>query len=120
MGIVYLLVVFFVTCLLLSPLMYPYYKVWKNLKDNHPDVWAAKGPFDVRAMLADGRLVQDFLNLLNDGALAEKDPALGAWMRRARDLGGLWPKSFWGQIAAVLVFLYFVSFFTSLILGLFA
>lgn len=123
MAVVYIFVVFLVTCFLLCLPLFPFWKVWKRIKDHHPDLWDSKGPFTPRAMLADTYLMRSFFDIITladrDEVLVARDPELIKWTRVAREVWKVMPRSFGAQIFTFILFLYFVGFFTSLIMDIF-
>lgn len=122
MNIVYIFVVFLVTSLLLAPPLFPFWKVWHRVKYHHPDLWAAKGPFTVMDFVTGTGVLRSFLDIValadKDEELQRRDPELVKWARLAREVWKMMPRSFLWQIGYVLIFLYFVAFFTGLIMGL--
>ncbi len=121
MGIVYILVVFFVTVLLVGPALYPFWKVTKLLKERHEDVWLSQGPFDFKTMIiysTTGNLIK-FIKTAHEIPAVKADKELVRWIRTCRDILKMLPRSFIAQIGYAMVFLYFVGFLTYLILGVF-
>ena len=121
-DLIYILVVICVICLLLTIPLYPFWKVRARLKTHHPDLWAGKGPFDMMTMMAHGSAVRAFLDIIkeakDDEALQKRDPELTKWAGLAREVMRMLPRSFLGQLGYVLVFIYFVGFFTMLIMSI--
>lgn len=124
MGIVYLFVSALVICLLLAIPLFPFWKVWKRVRDHHPDIWASKGPFDLRSLVSGTGALRDFMTVVSladrDEELIKQDAVLVKWARIAREVWKMMPRSFFGQVGAFLIFLYFVGFFTSLVMRLFS
>lgn len=118
--LVYLVVVFFVTALLVSIPFFPFWKVWHRLKTRNKDIWDAHGPFDPAGFLTSSAQWDDFLKIINladrDDVLKARDPELVKWCRLCREVINMFPKSFLGQIALFVLLLYFVGVITSLIL----
>ena len=109
MSVVYIVIVVFVTALLLSPLLFPFWKVWSRLKSRHPDIL----PSGIDTFM-------DFINAAKDNAaLRKKDLKLFQWCQTSQQILKMLPKSFVGQVAAFFVFLYFTGVLTSMIQSLF-
>lgn len=123
MAIFYIVVAGLVMILLLALPLFPFCKVWKRLKTHHPGLWASKGPFDPVSLMAHPNLVRGFLDIValadKDETLLNSDPELIKWCRVSREVWKMMPRSFLAQIGYALVFLYFVGFFTSAIVGAF-
>lgn len=123
MSILYIVVVVLVTFLLLSIPLYPFWKVWHRVKHYHPDLWNEKGPFDLGTLVGHPDVLRGLFDIITladkDEVLMKKDPELIEWTRFAREVWVMLPRSFLGQIGYFVVFLYFVSFFTKVILGFF-
>ncbi|HYD18026.1 MAG TPA: hypothetical protein VEF76_06080 [Patescibacteria group bacterium] len=121
MGLLYIVVAALVMCLLLAVPVFPFWKVWKRLKANHPDLWTAKGPFEVRDMAAHPERIRGFLDIValadKDETLMSRDPELIKWTRFAREVWRMTPRALLGRIGYLLVLVYFVVFFTSSIVG---
>jgi hypothetical protein len=119
--IVYLLVVFLVISLLLALPLFPFCKVWRRLKNYHPDLWLAKGPFGLMDFMAGGGTLKNFVAFLgeaaNDEALKKKDPQLVSWARFSHELVKMLPKSFLGQIGVAVLFVYFLWVLLSGVMG---
>lgn len=122
-GLLYIVVIIFVTLLFIWAPLFPFYKAWKRLRDYHPDIWAAKGPFDIRTLTAYPASVSGFLEIVSladrDETLTKKDPELIKWTRAAREVWKMAPRGFLSQIGYAFVFIWFVLLFSSLIMGLF-
>lgn len=122
-GIVYIVVLIFVTGLLVFLPLFPFCKVWKRLKTHHPDIWAAKGPFDIRTMAAHPNVISEFLAIVNladrDETLVKKDPELIKWTRFAREIVKMAPRGFVMQVVYFVGFVYFDLLFIHLIMELF-
>lgn len=123
MGIVYIVVAVLVISLLLAIPAFPFWKVWRRVKTHHPDLWAAKGPFDAVNMMARPELFRGLLDIIaladKDEVIRARDPELVKWSRLAREVWRMMPSSFLGQITYFFILLYFVFFFTTLIMGVF-
>ncbi|MEZ0224370.1 MAG: hypothetical protein ACAH83_07455 [Alphaproteobacteria bacterium] len=121
--LVYIFVVFLVTSLLLSLPLFPFWKTWKRVKDKHPDLWASKGPFDFMTLITHSEVVRSFMDIValadRDEELVKRDPELIKWTRVSREVWKMAPRSFGMQILYFFIFLYFVAFFTHMILGIF-
>lgn len=121
MSAVYLVTVVFVIALLLSIPLFPFWKVWGRLKTHHPDVWSAKGPFDISSLLTAPALLDDFLGIIeaatNDDPLKKRDPELVKWCNMAQGIRAMGPKSFPAQVGYFLIFLYFTGFLTTLLMS---
>ncbi len=121
-DLIYILVVICVICLLLAIPLYPFWKVRARLKSHHPDIWAAKGPFDMLTLMAHGSAVREFLEIITlaekDEELKKRDPELVKWAGLGREIMRMLPRSFLGQLGYVLVFMYFVWFLTTLIMSI--
>ncbi len=122
-ALLYIVIMFFVTGLLIWLPVFPFWKVWKRLKTHHPDLWAAKGPFDIRTMTAHPETFSGFLEIINlaekDETLVKKDPELVKWARGAREILKMAPNGFMGQVGYFIVFLWFVLLFSSLLMDVF-
>jgi len=109
LNIIHIFIGVLVACLLVTPAILPFWKVWYRLKTHHPDIWQAKGPFDPVTMMAHGYVVKNFFEIINladrDETLATRDPDLIKWARVAREMRQLLPHSFFGQIG-ILVLLF--------------
>jgi len=120
MPVVYLVTVFFVIALLLSLPLFPFWKVWDRLKNHYPDIWNAKGPFDISSLLTAPALLNDFLGIIEaattDEAMKKSDPELVKWCNMAQGIRAMGPKSFPAQVGYFLIFMYFTGFLTTLIL----
>ena len=119
-SVIYIIIVFFVTCLLLAFPLFPFWKVWRRIKSNHPALWADKGPFDVHTMTAHPSVVRNFMEIIADKGTAQGDAELTKWAGLAHEISKMAPRSFLAQIGYFFVFLYFVAFFTRLILQAFS
>jgi hypothetical protein len=121
--IAYIFVIALVIGLLLSIIFFPFWKVWKRVKDHHPDLWASKGPFDVVNMLTGTGVVRSFLDIValadKDDNLLKGDPELIKWTRMSREVWRMAPKGFGMQIVYVCIFAYFAIFLSGAILSLF-
>ncbi len=119
--IVYLVVVSLVTGLLLAIPLFPFWKTWRRVKTNHPDLWQSKGPFDLMSMITHSEVVRSFMDIValadRDEELKKQDPELVKWAKLSREVWKMAPRSFLGQIGYFFVFLYFVLFFTGLLMG---
>ena len=91
MFIVYIVVVAFVTALLLSIPLFPFWKVWQRIKSHHPDIWRSAGPFEVMSMIASPGLAGIFIDVLirmeNDKDLLSRE--FGWKPAQLLDLGAL-------------------------------
>lgn len=126
MSVVYIVIVFLVTVLLLAIPLFPFWKVASVARKRHPALWMEYGPADIRTFLAYPGML---LELPRQVAKASKDksgenPAhvairrdseLIKWTRMALEVRKIAPKSFIGQIGAVIVFLWFLILFTNMI-----
>lgn len=123
MAILYILVVFFVTCLLLCLPLFPFWKVWIRVRDHHQDLWNAKGPFPPQAFLRNPDLLRSFLDIVSlaehDEILKDKDPELIKWCRVSLEVWRMLPRSFMAQLGTFILFLYFVGFLSSLVMDIF-
>lgn len=122
MDIVYIVILLLVTGLLLGIPFFPFWKVWRRLATHHPKRWAESGPFDLRTMMAHPSVISAFMDIVRtyetDPAVKKRDPVLVKWARWSREVLHMAPRSFLAQIGYALVFIYFVSFFTSRIMAL--
>ncbi len=123
-ALLYIVIMFFVTGLLIWLPIFPFWKVWKRLKSHHPGLWASKGPFDIRTMAAHPEAFSGFLEIVNlaekDETLIKKDPELVKWARAAREVLKMAPRGFMAQVGYFFVFLWFVLLFSSLLMDLFS
>ena len=121
LTILYIFVAACVMTLFIGLPLFPFWKVWKRLKTHHLDLWMAKGPFDLWNLTSHPELVRGFLDIValadKDENLMKADPYLVKWTKIAREVWKMMPRSFMGQLGVALVFLYFVWFFTSSIVG---
>lgn len=121
MSILYIVVVAFVTALLLSLPLFPFWKVWKRLQTHHQDIWAAAGPFDVFSMVRSPGLISIFTNVLvrieNDKDRHAKDPDLAKWTHVCIELMRLMPRSFVSQVVCFLIFFYFTGALSKLLMS---
>lgn len=121
MALLYMVVAGLVMILFISLPLFPFCKVWRRLKHYHLDLWNAKGPFEIWDMMAHPSLVRSFMDIIaladKDETLAQRDPELVKWTRVSREVWRMMPRTFLSQIGYTLVFLYFVGFFTSVIVG---
>lgn len=121
MDRVYIVILLLVSGLLLSIPLFPFWKVWRRLKTHHPKRWAEKGPFDLRNMMAHPSVFAAFLEIVKtyatDPQVGKRDPVLAQWTKWAQEVLHMAPRSFLAQIGYTFVFIYFVSFFTSMIMG---
>lgn len=122
MFVVYIVVLACVMVLLLSALLFPFWKVWARLKNNHPDIWAAAGPFRLRDMLGSPGLLQIFFKVLTkintDTDLKQRDPELARWSVASVEMVRVMPRSFGPQAVLALLFLYLAHRIASALLGL--
>lgn len=121
LTILYIFVAACVMTLFIALPLLPFWKVWKRLKTHHLDLWMAKGPFDLWNLTSHPELVRGFLDIValadQDETLRNADPYLIKWTKISREVWKMMPRSFMGQLGMALVFLYFVWFFTSSIVG---
>lgn len=121
LTILYIFVAACVMTLFIGLPLFPFWKVWKRLKTHHLDLWMAKGPFDLWNLTSHPELVRGFLDIValadQDETLRNNDPYLVKWTKIAREVWKMMPRSFMSQLGVALVFLYFVWFFTSSIVG---
>jgi hypothetical protein len=121
MKIVYLFVVLSVTSLLLFIPLFPFWKVWQRVKNYHPDLWMAKGPFDIVTLVTTSGTVRSFLDIValadRDEELKARDPELVKWARLAREVWRMAPQSFLWQAGYFFIFVYFSLFFTHMIMS---
>ncbi|MDI1228528.1 MAG: hypothetical protein PSY14_12670 [bacterium] len=121
LTILYIFVAACVMTLFMGLPLFPFWKVWQRLKTHHWDLWMAKGPFDIWNLTSHPELVRGFLDIValadKDETLIKSDPYLVKWTKIAREVWKMMPRSFMGQLGVALVFLYFVWFFTSSIVG---
>lgn len=108
LNIIHIFICVVVGCVLLTPFILPFWKVWRRLKSHHPDIWAAKGPFDPVTMMAHGYVVKNFFEIItlaeHDEVLKERDSELVKWARVSREMMNLLPHSFIGQVGSVILF----------------
>lgn len=120
--IVYILVVLLVISLLMAPAFFPFWKTWKRIKNHHPDLWASKGPFDFMNLITNSGVVRSFMDIValadRDEELVKRDPELIKWTRLSREVWKMAPRSFGSQVLYFFIFLYFVFFFTQLLMGI--
>jgi hypothetical protein len=123
MSILYAIVAVAMIFILAAIPLFPFWKAWKILKERHQDIWMGKGPFTLFEMLSSGVAVSDFIAVIRDSekdrALAKRDPELVKWCHWSAEVWRMAPRSFLMQIGYFFVFLYFVIFFTSLIVSAF-
>jgi hypothetical protein len=116
-----MIVMMCVICMLAFIPLYPFWKVWKRLKTHHPDLWAAKGPFDVLTMISGTGAIGEFLEIIalaeKDEELIKRDPYLIKWTRLSREVVRMMPRSFMGQIGCVLIFIWFAIFFSGVFMN---
>jgi hypothetical protein len=121
MAIVYIVVAFFVTVLLLSIPLFPFCKVVGRIKSHHPKLWQSRGPFTLRVMTADGNVVRTLFDIIQtadaEGSDTAKDLTLVKWARLSRDVWAMAPRGFVAQVCYFFIFLFFVGFLTSVISG---
>lgn len=107
LNIIHIFIALLVACLLLTPAILPFWKVWWRLKTHHLDIWQAKGPFDPITLMAHGYVVKNFFEIINladrDEALSARDPELVKWARVAREMTRILPHTFFGQIGFILL-----------------
>ncbi len=112
MWVVYIFIAVFVTALLLAGLLFPFWKVWKRIRDHHRDIWQAAGPFEVRDMLRSTGLAGIFIDVIvkinRDKARQEKDPALAQWVRACIEIIRMAPRTWGMRIIYLIVFIYIV------------
>ncbi len=120
-SVIYMIVMMCVICLLIALPLYPFWKVWGRLKTHHPDLWAAKGPFDPLTLVSGTGAIGEFLEIIalaeKDEELIKRDPYLIKWTRLAREVIRMVPRSFMGQIGYAIVFIWFAIFFSSLFMN---
>ena len=123
MSITYISTVFLVIALLLSIPLLPFWKIWKRLKTHHPEIWNVKGPFDPLSLMATPMCFDNFLKAIDavesDKEFKQRDPYLVKWCVVAREVRGLIPKSFLGQVCYFLIFFCFTGILTSAFLDMF-
>lgn len=119
-SVIYIIIVFFVTCLLLAFPLFPFWKVWRRLKGNHPALWADKGPFDLHTMTAHPSVVNNFMGIIADKNASKDDPELAKWAGLAHEISKMAPRSFLAQVGYFFVFLYFVAVITRLVFQVFS
>lgn len=106
--IIHILFAIIVGCLLLTPVVLPFWKVWSRLKSHHPAIWQSRGPFDPVTMMAHPYVVSNFLEIIalaeHDETLKAHDPILVKWTHVAREMLRMLPRSLIGQTLAVLLF----------------
>ena len=121
MIVVFIVVVAFVTALLLSIPLLPFWKVWQRIKFHHPDIWRSAGPFELMSMIASPGLAGIFINVLirmeNDKVLLSRDPVLKKWVHISMELVRMMPRTFMAQIGCFFVFLYFADLLTTILLS---
>ncbi|HRI76652.1 MAG: hypothetical protein H3C49_06615 [Alphaproteobacteria bacterium] len=109
LNIIHIFICVVVGCVLLTPLVLPFWKVWARLKSHHPDIWHGKGPFDVVTLLAHGYVVKNFFEIIalaeHDEELKARDGELVKWARVSREMLRLLPQGFMGQVGCVILFL---------------
>jgi hypothetical protein len=120
MIIVYIVVTAFVMVLLLSVPLFPFWKVWQRMKSHHPDIWQSAGPFEPQDMIKSpglaGIFVQVIIRMVNDKALLDRDPVIVKWCRVAMEVVHMMPRTWPSRITYLIVFLYFTSALTKLLL----
>ncbi|MFN7113705.1 MAG: hypothetical protein ACK4PK_05025 [Alphaproteobacteria bacterium] len=123
LNIIHVFIGVLVACLLLTPAILPFWKVWRRLKTHHQDIWQAKGPFDPITLMAHGYVVKNFFEIINladrDEALMERDPELVKWTRVAREMMRILPHSFWGQIGCIVLLFAMVYAMSSAVMEIF-
>lgn len=120
--IVYIFVVLLVTSLLLSLPLFPFCKTWLRLKRYHADLWNSKGPFDFFNLITHSEVVRSFMDIValadRDEELIKRDPELIKWTKLSREVWKMAPRSFGMQILYFFIFLYFVFFFSQVLMGI--
>ncbi|MDE2336508.1 MAG: hypothetical protein KGL10_04290 [Alphaproteobacteria bacterium] len=107
------------TALLLSVPLFPFWKVWRRLRDHHPDIWRAAGPFAPRDMLRSPGLVGIFTDVIvkinRDKARQAQDPELARWVRACVELIRLFPRTWGARIGCLAAFGLIVYKLTALV-----
>lgn len=123
LNIIHILLALLVGCLLLTPVVLPFWKVWRRLKSHHPDIWHAKGPFDIVTMLAYGNVVKNFFEIIalaeHDEELKARDPYLVKWAHTAREMIRMLPQGMFKQVLAAMIFMALVYALSGQILAMF-
>lgn len=123
LHIIHILVALLVGCLILTPVVLPFWKVWARLKSHHPDLWHGKGPFDPVTMLAHSYVVKNFFEIIRTSETSEemkaKDPYLAKWAHTSCEMSRMLPKGFFKQVLAVMIFMALVYAISGAIMGMF-
>ena len=116
MGVIKLICCFLVISGMAALPLYPFYKVWKRLRDHHRDLWNGMGPFDPMSLLTMSRTQKSFMRIIalakEQETLQERDPELIKWTNVCNELIKALPKSFTKQVLLALVLLFIASSFT--------
>lgn len=120
MYVVYIFIGLFVTALLLALLLFPFWKVWRRLRDHHPDIWQSAGPFAVRDMLRSWGLAGIFIDVIvkinRDKDRQAQDPTLAKWVRACVELIRMFPRTWGARIGTLALFSLIVYKLTRLII----
>jgi hypothetical protein len=121
MIVAYIVAAVFVTALLLSILLTPFWKTGQRIKTHHPDIWRSAGPFDPASLIASPGLIGIFINVLirmeNDKELLGRDPTLGKWCRFSMELLRLLPRTLPSRVGTCIIFIYLINKLTGLLLA---
>lgn len=107
LNIIHIFIAVLVACLILTPFLLPFCKVWQRLRTHHRDIWESKGPFDPVTMMAHGYVVKNFFEIVKTAEkneeLAARDPELVKWTRVAREMTKILPGGMMGQVGAIIL-----------------
>ena len=122
MGLLYVFCGFVVISCMLALPIYPFFKVWKRLRDHNRDLWNGMGPFGLLDLITTERVQRNFIRIINiakdQEELQERDPELIKWTNVCREFLKALPKGFVKQILVGIVLLFIASSFTSGLVGL--
>lgn len=123
LNIIHILLALLVGCLLLTPVILPFWKVWSRIKSHHMDIWMAKGPFDPVTLMAHGYVVKNFFEIIalaeHDEELKARDPYLVKWAHTAREMMRMMPQGMFKQVLAAIIFMALVYAISGEIVGVF-
>lgn len=115
----YLAVIVLSAMLILGLLLFPFWKFACRVKNAHPSLWAARGPFGLIALLSETGRMAAFIELITETAAslpaAQNDKKLLTWARVSNGLWSMAPRNFIGQVLFALGFVYFTWFISSII-----
>jgi hypothetical protein len=121
-DLAYIVVALFVTALFLAAAVFPFWKVRARMKSHHPDLWAAKGPFDWEDFKnSPAATFADFMTVVSladrDEILLQRDKAFIRWTRLAREIYKIFPVTLKDYFVYFILFAGFVLLVTHLLMG---